>query len=126
MSNFYFDKEASNLGGIAEIKFIYEKDLSQKIDIFKGKAIQLISNSEFYVPDIVFENSSFKEEKEDLNLFYYEFIGLVAKDDYTKISDCISLDNNKIIAIVKDNNNTSRVLGNKSNACNAKLTFNKQ
>ncbi len=125
MSNLKFDREKSNLGGIAEIKFIYEKDLFQKIDVFKGKAIKLISYTNFIVPDIVFEKSSFKEEKESQNLFIYEFIASVAKDDYNKLLDCLSLDNNKIIVIVKDNNNTSRILGNKSNACLAKLTFDK-
>lgn len=125
MSNLQFDREKSNLGGINGLKFIYEKELLRKIDIVKGRVYELVSYSEFIVPDIVLESSTFKEDPKGLNLFEYEYTGFVARDDYEKLLDCISLDNSKIIAVVKDNNMVSRLLGNKSNGCLARLTFNK-
>ena len=53
MSNLQFDREKSNLGGINGLKFIYEKELLRKIDIVKGRVYELVSYSEFIVPDIV-------------------------------------------------------------------------
>lgn len=125
MSNLTYDKEKSNLGGISQLKFIYEKQLSQKIEIIKGQALEFVASSEFIVPDVIFESSSFKEDKKGVNLFEYEFKAFIARDDIEKVEACIRLDSNKIIALVKDNNNQTRLLGQKDNACALVLGFNK-
>jgi len=125
MANLKTDREKSNLGGLAEFKFIYERQLTQKIEIINGQALQFISSSEFIVPDIVFESSSLKEIKTDANLFEYEYTAYCARDDLSKLQDAARLDANKIIAIVKDNNGESRLLGQKDNACIVEIGFNK-
>lgn len=125
MSNLTFNRESSNLGGINELKFIFENQLAVPIEIIKGQASEFIANSEFIVPDIVLESSLFTEVKKGLNLFEYKYTGRVAKDEYSKLQDCIIFDSNRIIAIVKDNNGENRLLGQFGNCCELIISFDK-
>ncbi|MDF1550853.1 MAG: hypothetical protein P1P88_23725 [Bacteroidales bacterium] len=125
MSDLKFNRENSNLGGIAEFKFIFERQLVQDIEIIKGQVVSMISTAPFIIPDLTFNSSSFKETPKGINLFEYEFKGVVAQDDLDKLYDSIRTDTNKIIAIVKDNNNQSRLLGQNGNACLMELSFDK-
>lgn len=126
MSLLIINRETGNMGGINAFSFIFESNLAFPIEIIKGQATTLIaSTSNFFVPDIVLEASIFKEERLNINLFEYKFSTKVAKDTYDKLQDCNLIDNNKIIALVKDNNDQVRLLGQKGNACEINMFFEK-
>lgn len=120
------DRETGNMGGINAFSFIFESQLAASIDIIKGQATTLITSVfQFYTPDIINESSKFKEDKININLFEYIFTTNVSKDTYAKLQDLDLLDNKKVIALVKDNNNQVRLLGQKNNACVLNATFDK-
>lgn len=126
MSILVIDRERGNMGGINAFSFIFESQLGAPIEIIKGQATTLIANvSNFITPDIIKESSTFQEEKLDVNRFSYVFTTRVAKDDYSKIQDCDLFDSNRVIALVKDNNNQVRLLGQYKNACELVIRFNK-
>jgi len=121
-----FDREKSNLGGINEFAFILESQLETEIEIIKGQVVNItISVPGFKVASIVQESGKFYEDIKSLNLFEYKFTARIGADNYNKLLDCGLFDTNKIIALVKDNNNNTRVIGNKNNACELKLSFDK-
>lgn len=125
MSNLKYNKETSNLGGINEFKFIYEEELPAPIETIEGLAVNFDMNADFIVPDPILEASSFNETKLGADLFQYEFAAYVAKDELEKLKAALKLDSKKVIAVVKDNNNLSRLLGQKDNGCILKLNANK-
>lgn len=125
MSNLKFDREKSNLGGLSGFKFMYEKQLLFPIEIIRGQAINISLITDFIEPDITFSSASLTENIKGVNLFEYQYTANVAQDDIEKLNDCVRIDNNKVIAIVKDNNNQSRLLGQLANACIMEIGFEK-
>lgn len=126
MSDLKFDREKSNLGGINEFKFIYEDELVGSFEIINGAAHNIVLSSDFNSVDIVPETGSFKEEEKAVDLFLYEFNALIPQDTLEKLQAAKKLDSKKIIAIVKDNNNQSRILGQNGNSCMVQIVVKKQ
>jgi len=124
--NLQFDSEKSNLGGINQFSFIFEDELVSEIPIIKNQAREIQITSEgFIVAKLVQESAKFIEDKKNVNLFEYKFTANVARDDYSKLQDCSLFDSNRIIALVTDNNNHVRILGQKNNACELIIKFDK-
>jgi hypothetical protein len=118
--------ETTNLGGVNQFSFIFENQLASEIEIIKGQAIDIdILYPDFTTPDLVLESGKFTENKKGMNLFEYKYTGKLAKDNYQKLLDCNLLDNNRIIALVKDNNNQTRLLGQKNNPAEIVIEFDK-
>lgn len=120
------DREKGNMGGVNAFSFILEKQLAAPIDIIKGQATTIIASiSDFISPDLVVNKSVFQEEKKGLNLFEYTFSGKIPRNDYNKLLDAFTFDAYKVIALVRDNNNEIRLLGQKGNGCELRLAFDK-
>jgi len=119
MNNLKFDKETGNLGGLSKLVFFAENEVEIFGDIILGQIseISLIDDTEASSANIIPESSSFSEIQKAADLFGYEFVCKIAKDEISKYSNLLICDNSKIIAIVTDNNNQERLIGEPGNAC---------